>query len=169
MAEDKVKPEDLICYCGYYGGSCAIWCGYPHFRESVKLLAEWVDSMGFQHWMPEVVKDFDYGEFRKGLEFLSKEEGGLHCTKCCQGGEGNPYCEVRKCCQEKGLDICFDCDDLLTCEMIVKFPAIVERCHEYKSLDKEVWLKKQVEKAELGFELHTGKYYNIRAEKKPPK
>ncbi|MBU1626692.1 DUF3795 domain-containing protein [bacterium] len=159
-------PDALICYCGYYGGSCAIWCGYPHFRETVRLLAEWVDSMGFQHWMPEVVKDFDYKEFRKGMEFLSKEEGGLRCTKCCKGGEGNPYCEVRICCKERGLEICFDCADLMGCEKIQKFPNIIERCREYKALGREEWLRKQEEQANQGYEFHTGKYYKIQAEKK---
>jgi len=164
MDERKIVPEDLICYCGYYGGSCALWCGYPHFREAARLLAEWTDSMGFQYWMPDVVDDFEYDEFRKGLEFLGRERGGLRCTKCCRGGEGNPHCEVRNCCKDRELHVCFDCDDITSCEKIKKFPKILKRFEEYKLLGREKWLKQQVEKAEKGFELHTEKYYTIQTE-----
>ena len=115
MVESRVSPEDLICYCGYYGGSCAIWCEYPHFRKLADLLAEWVDSMGCGYWMPGYIKDFDYNEFRKGLEYFGREKDGLICTKCCKGGEGNPFCKIRECCKEKELEVCFDCD-VFPCE-----------------------------------------------------
>lgn len=46
--ENLVKDENLITYCGGYGGSCARWCGYTPFRELVTLVAEWVDAQGYQ-------------------------------------------------------------------------------------------------------------------------
>ncbi len=37
-----MKPEDLITYCGVYGGACARWKGYKAFRNMVSALAEWL-------------------------------------------------------------------------------------------------------------------------------
>lgn len=45
---------------------------------------------------------------------------------------------------------------------------MIEEAKEYKKLGKDVWLKKWVEKAKQGFEIHTAKYYKIWAEKHPP-
>lgn len=68
-----MKLEDLITYCGMNCGSCARYQGLTVFREAIRLVAELVDSHGFQHWMPGAVKEFDYTEFRKALDFFGRE------------------------------------------------------------------------------------------------
>ena len=68
-----MKPADLIGYCGVYCGTCARWCENPALRQLATALAELVDAHGFYYWMPEVVKEFDYAEFRKALDFFSQE------------------------------------------------------------------------------------------------
>lgn len=159
--------QDLVTYCGLYGGSCARWHEYTVFRDLAKILAEWVDAQGYQYWLPTAVKDFDYTEFRKTLEFFSKDDSWLVCKKCCQGGDGNPLCKIRQCCQEKKLDLCFDCAEF-PCQMAREFPyQMLERAQEYKELGKEKWLQRQIQKAQQGFELHTGKYYQIKVSKDP--
>jgi hypothetical protein len=165
--EGFVKQQDLITYCGSYGGACARWSGYPEFRRLVALLAEWVDAQGYQHWMPHEAIEFDYAEFRKGLTFLGREDSWLVCKKCCKGGDGNPECEIRKCCRERGLEICFDCSEF-PCGIAGEDPALIERARQYQALGKLEWLQQQVERAEGGFELHTRKYYQIRATEEPP-
>lgn len=155
-----MKPEQLITYCGVYGGTCARWCGYTEFRELATFFAEWVDSQGFPHWMPGSVKEFNYAEFIKGLDFFSKEDTWLVCQKCCKGGDGRPECEIRNCCQERELDICFDCGEF-PCDKVKENTRMIERANEYKKLGKDEWLRQQVEKANQGFELHTEKYYQI--------
>lgn len=45
---------------------------------------------------------------------------------------------------------------------------MLQRASEYKHLGKEKWLKQQMEKAKQGFELHTGKFYEIYAKEYPP-
>jgi hypothetical protein len=37
----------------------------------------------------------------------------------------------------------------------------LKRANEYKKLGKDEWLRRQVEKANQGFEPHTKKYYQI--------
>jgi len=40
--------------------------------------------------MPLEVKEFDYAEFRKGLDFFSREDTWLVCREGCKGGGGGP-------------------------------------------------------------------------------
>jgi len=162
-----MKPEDLITYCGGYGGTCARWCEYTAFRDLAAVLAEWLDAQGYHHWMPSEVEEFDYGEFRKGLDFFGKEDTWLVCRKCCKGGDSNPNCEIRNCCKSHDVEVCFDCDEF-PCEKVKDNTGMIERAREYDRLGKHEWLRQQVEKAKKGFEGHTEKYYQIWAEKHPP-
>lgn len=161
-----MKPEDLVCYCGVYGGTCARWEGYKGFREAARLLGEWCDAQGFTHWMPGAVKEFDYGEFRRGLDFFAKDDSWLVCRKSCPGGDGFPECDVRRCCQERGHKVCFDCPEF-PCPIAVRRPGILERAAEYRRLGPEKWLAAQAAKAREGFELHLGRYVSIRVAEKP--
>ncbi|MEE9518589.1 MAG: DUF3795 domain-containing protein [Candidatus Adiutricales bacterium] len=163
-----MKEQDLITYCGSYGGSCARWQGYYQFRELVSVLNEWVDAQGYQHWMPRETREFDYNEFKKGLEFFSKKDSWLVCHRCCKGGDGNPDCEIRKCCVELELEICFDCLDF-PCEKVSENSELIERARQYKTLGRDEWLRKQIEKANQGFENHTKKYYQLNVSKDVPK
>jgi len=155
-----MKPENLITYCGVYGGACARWCGNTVFKDFATIFAEWLDAQGYHHWMPTEVKEFDYAEFRKALDFFSKKDTWLVCRRCCKGGDGRPDCEIRKCCKNRGLDVCFDCDEF-PCDKVKGDTKMIERAKEYKKLGKDEWLRQHVEKAKQGFELHTEKYYQI--------
>jgi hypothetical protein len=155
-----MNPEELITYCGVYGGSCARYAGFTAFRDAARLLAEIADSHGFQHWMPGEVEEFDYKEFRKGLDFFAIDDSWLVCAKCCKGGGvGPPNC-VRDCCIQHGVDICFECDEF-PCKRVKGNAAILERAEEYFRLGREEWLRRAEERARQGFEFHTGKYYEV--------
>ena len=160
-----MEPDDLITYCGGYGGSCAGFVGYPHQKHLARIFAEWLDASGCEHWMPESVKEFDYHEFRKGLDYFSSEESPPRCHKCCKGGDGNPECAVRICCREKRLSICADCSDF-PCDKLR--PEWLAQLKEYREVGRTEWLRKRVRMAEHGYELHTGKYYRFYAEQTPP-
>lgn len=162
-----MKSEDLITYCGVYGGTCARWCENTIFRDFASTFAEWVDAQGYQYWMPTEVKEFDYTEFRKALDFFSKKDTWLVCWKCCKGGDGRPDCEIRNCCEERGLDLCFDCSEF-PCDRVEGNAKMIERAKDYKKLGKDEWLRQQGKKAEKNFELHTEKYYLIWAKKYLP-
>lgn len=162
-----MKPEDLIAYCGVSCGTCARWRDYSEFRTLAAVLAEWADAQGFQYWVPDEAKEFDYNEFRKGLDFFSKKDTWLVCQNSCRSGGGNPECEIRKCCEDRELVLCFDCEEF-PCEKVERDKKMVKRGEEYKELGRDRWMKQQAKKAERGFELHTGKYYQIHAKEYPP-
>jgi hypothetical protein len=164
---ENMNSKDLVTYCGGYCGVCARFLGFTAFREAASLLAELVDAHGFQHWMPQAVKEFDYTEFRKGLAFFGNPESWLVCRQGCRSGDGRPECEIRKCCQERECDICFDCGEF-PCDKVKENTRIIKRANEYKKLGKDEWLRQQLEKANQGFEPHSEKYYQIWAREYPP-
>lgn len=154
-----VKPEDLITYCGLYGGYCSGWRGNSIRVRLAAALAELVDETGCQHWIPDEVKDFDYIEFRKGLDFFMKDPRVI-CQRCCKGGGGSAECETRKCCEERGLELCFECSEF-PCSRLEGDAGMIERAKEYKELGRDEWLRRQIEKANEGYEQHTAKYWKL--------
>ena len=161
-----MKPEDLITYCGHYGGQCARYCGYTAFRQAAAVLAEIADAHGFQHWMPGELKEFDYREFRKGLEFFRRDDTWLVCQVCCKGGGGGPPGCPRECCEEHGVDVCFECAEF-PCDRTRDDAGMMARAEEYKRLGREEWLRRAAEKAEQGCELHTAKCYQVSVQGTP--
>jgi hypothetical protein len=160
-----MEPEDLITYCGGYGGHCCGWHENTILVDLAGALAELVDASGCHHWIPTEIKDFDYIEFRKGLDFFSKDPRVI-CQSCCKSGRsGYLGCEIRKCCKERGLDVCFECGEF-PCDRV--YPEMIERAEEYTALGKDEWLRRQVEKASQGYEDHTRKYYRFWVGRHPP-
>ena len=164
-----MKPEDLITYCGVYGGTCSSWCENAIDSDLATALAELVDANDCHSWMPTQIKDFSYIEFRKGLDFFGKDRR-LICRRCCKDGDGisqYPDCEIKICCEERRLDICFECSEF-PCSKVKGNARMMERAKEYKELGREEWLRRQIERAKEGYEHHTGKYYKLWVGKHPP-
>jgi hypothetical protein len=164
--------EDLMTYCGGYCGECALFSGFTALRETASVLSELVDIHGLQNWipqawLPEAENKFDFTEFRKGLAFFSNAESFLVCRKCCKEGGGFHECLMRKCCQERGIDICFDCGDF-PCNKVEWHPRMIKRADAYKKLGKDKWLRQEEKKANKGFELYANKYYQVRVKESPP-
>ena len=149
-----------MTYCGHYGGQCARYRGYTAFRTAAALLAEVADAHGFRHWMPDAAKEFDYHEFRKGLEFFARDDSWLVCQTCCKGGDGGPPHCVRECCKEHEADVCFECAEF-PCEKVKDDDEMMQRARAYRELGREEWLRRAAEDAERGRELHTRKYYKV--------
>jgi hypothetical protein len=162
-----MEDKDLITFCGAYCGQCSRFAGFTAFREAAALLAEIADSHGYQYWMPEAAKGFDYAGFRKGLEFFRAPKSSLICQRGCRNGDGRPDCPMRNCCRERQFDGCFDCGDF-PCQKVKWDEGALKRARDYGKLGREEWLREQDRKAEQGFELHTGKYYLVRATEHPP-
>lgn len=109
----KNKPlenvKDQIGFCGIWCGSCAVGNGV--LAELTKRYEEVINKYGLEGWAP---KDFDFGEFKKGLSSIQSVPP---CPGCLKGG-GNQECKIRACASEKNITECIECDQPSECNNI---------------------------------------------------
>ncbi|MCK4322639.1 DUF3795 domain-containing protein, partial [candidate division WOR-3 bacterium] len=89
---------DLVAPCSDYCGGCGQYNGL--IIETAKQMREFAKLYGFEFRSKGT---FDFKQFMKGLKWFIEN---AKCPGCQQGG-GPAWCEVKKCCFEKGLRICF--------------------------------------------------------------
>jgi hypothetical protein len=114
MSEDK----NLIAYCGLYCGDCFAHEGKiadlaRDLRKELRAArfdktAESLSNLSF-------FKAFE--NYKQCYEILGAIVG-FRCKKACKGGGGPPFCKIRKCCQKKGIDGCWECEEFETCEKL---------------------------------------------------
>ena len=114
MTEEKGQ----VAYCGLYCGDCFIYQGKiadlaRDLRKELRQAkfdrqAEAMSAISFF----EVFKK--YGECYEVLGALVK----FRCKKACRGGGGPPFCKIRKCCQRKDIEGCWQCHEFESCEKL---------------------------------------------------
>ena len=112
------EGKDLIAYCGLYCGDCF---GY---EGKIADLARDLRKELRKHKFDQTAKFLSENNFFK--VFKNYPEcyevlGALvkfRCKRTCKGGGGPPFCKMRKCCQKKGIDGCWECDEFETCEKL---------------------------------------------------
>ncbi len=112
------ENEKLIAYCGLYCGDCI---GYRQkaadlARDLRKELRETkfektAESLAS---IPFFAKYKNYKQCYEVLGELVK----MRCKKACKGDGGPPFCKIRKCCQKKGIEGCWECDEFETCKKL---------------------------------------------------
>jgi Protein of unknown function (DUF3795) len=102
---------NLIAYCGLYCDDCF---GY---KGKVADLARDLRKELRQAKFEEAVKGIPFKEFQHYNECYEVLGAmvRLRCKSACRGGGGNPFCKIRKCCQKKEVEGCWECGDFETC------------------------------------------------------
>ncbi len=106
--------EKLIAYCGLYCGDCFGYKG--KIAELAKDLRKELRQEKFEIMIKGIPFKAlkNYKECYDVLGILVR----LRCTNACRAGGGNPFCKIRKCCQKKGIEGCWECDEFETCEKL---------------------------------------------------
>ncbi len=118
------EQRDLVAYCGLYCGDCPGYTGrIPDLaRDLRKELRKFrYDKMAVA--LSELAIFTMFKNYQQCYEVL----GGmvkLRCKHACKGGGGNPYCKIRKCCQKKGIEGCWLCDEFETCAKLDALNAV---------------------------------------------
>jgi len=103
------------------------------------------------NWVKEVIKSFNFDEFRKGFEWFSQAQ----CPMCLNGG-GAP-CENRKCASNKKLQSCLLCNEYLTCKNTEYqrdvYPFVIDNHNRVKQVGFEKYLEEEEEKTKAGIDL----------------
>ena len=102
---------DLVAYCGLYCGDCFSYTG------KVADLARDLRKELRQTKFDEAVKGIPFKEFQHYKECYEVLGAmvRLRCKSACRGGGGNPFCKIRKCCQKKEVEGCWECNEVETC------------------------------------------------------
>lgn len=87
----------FVTYCGLYCGLCAQRGRIP---QQAKALRESMVKEGYEVWGKEFP---GFNNFWKFLNDLCNPD--QVCSGCRQEG-GPPFCSIRKCAQERKVDIC---------------------------------------------------------------
>jgi len=108
------ESKNLIAYCGLYCGDCF---GY---EGKVADLARDLRKELRHAKFDRVVEGIPFKEFRHYKECYEVLGAlvRLRCKNACKGGGGNPFCKIRKCCQTKGFEGCWQCEEFETCEKL---------------------------------------------------
>ena len=129
--------KELVACCGVYCGDCFSYKGEiaDMARELRKKLREEKFTRVAQG-LSGVFKDFqNYEQCYQVLGAMVR----LRCKKACLEGGGNPFCAIRKCCQGKKLQGCWECQGFENCDRF-EFLKTVHKDANLKNLRE---LKKQ--------------------------
>jgi len=145
---------DLVAPCGDYCGGCGQYNAL--IIGTAKQMREFAELYAFEFRSEGV---FDFKQFVTGLEWFIEN---AKCAGCRQGG-GPAWCEVKKCCFEKGLRICFECGEF-PCSKSKEYadPDTLDRHKRFKEIGFEKWVEEQARKAKEGYEIHLQKVAPLR-------
>lgn len=112
------QNKNLIAFCGLYCGDCHGYAGtIPDLacdlRKELRKykydkFAKFLSGFGFAKELK------NYETCYNVLGFMVK----FRCRKGCRNGGGYPFCKIRKCCQKKGIDGCWECNDFKDCNKL---------------------------------------------------
>ena len=113
MAQENGK---LVAYCGLYCGDCFGYKG--KVADLARDLRKELRQAKFDK-TAETLSNISFFEVFKNYPQCYEVLGALvklRCKNACRGGGGPPFCKIRKCCQKKDIEGCWQCDEFETCE-----------------------------------------------------
>jgi len=113
MTEEK----DLVAYCGMYCGDCFIYHG--KIADLARDLRKELRQAKFDR-QAEAMSTSPFFAVLKNYPQCYEVLGAMVRLRCksCRSGGGPPFCKMRQCCQKKGIDGCWQCDDFETCNKL---------------------------------------------------
>ena len=106
--------ENLVAYCGLYCGDCF---GY---KGKIADLSRDLRKELRQARFDRVAEGIPFKEFKHYKECYDVLGAlvRLRCKRACRNGGGPPFCKMRNCCQKKGIEGCWECEEFETCEKL---------------------------------------------------
>ena len=132
-----IEEKDLIAYCGLYCGECINHKG--EIADLARDLRKKLREAKFDRVSRGLSKYFkEFNKYQECYEVLGAMVR-LRCKNACRSGGGPPFCKIRKCCQKKRYEGCWECEEFETCKKLEFLEPIHGDAH-IKNLRK---IKKQ--------------------------
>jgi len=109
-----VKEKNLVAYCGLDCGDCFSYKG--KVADLARDLRKELRQAKFDR-VAEGIPFKEFKHYKECYEVLGAMVR-LRCNNACKGGRGNQFCKVRKCCQKKGIEGCWQCDEFEACNKL---------------------------------------------------
>ncbi len=112
------ENNDLIAYCGLYCGDCFAYKG--KIADLARDLRKELRDVKFDK-TAESLSSLSFFEVFKNYKQCYDVLGAMvkfRCKRACKGEGGPPFCKIRKCCQKKGIEGCWECDEFETCNKL---------------------------------------------------
>ncbi len=134
-----------VTYCGSYCGLCSQRNRIP---QRARDLQESMRKEAWDQWGTEIP---GFKEFWLFLNRLAESESRCSCR---DGTCGPPFCGIRKCIQQKGVEICPFCADY-PCYRILGlargYVCMLADAERMKSIGIDAWIAEQEERRKTGF------------------
>ena len=111
-----IHDESYVAFCGMYCEDC--WIKKEGVSDLAVEMLQKIKSDEFKQltnglpkMMPILKGLAHYGQFVGALEAACF----LACKKNCREGGGFPNCEIRKCCRQKAIKGCWECEEYKEC------------------------------------------------------
>jgi hypothetical protein len=112
------ENKNLIAYCGLYCGDCFAYKG--KIADLARDLRKELRDVKFDK-TAESLSSLSFFEVFKNYKQSYDVLGAMvkfRCKRACKGEGGPPFCKIRKCCQKKGIEGCWECDEFETCSKL---------------------------------------------------
>lgn len=121
------EGKDLIAYCGLYCGECINRKG--EIADLARDLRKKLREAKFDRVSPGLSRYFkEFEHYKECYEVLGVMVR-LRCKNACKSGGGPPFCKIRKCCQKKGYEGCWECEEFETCKKLESLEPIHKDAH----------------------------------------
>lgn len=135
-----------VTYCGLYCKLCANIARIPQQAANLR------DTLRKEGWDEHVLPGWEGG--RQFWDVLGELEHQGELCPGCRGGCGWPQCPMRKCAQEKGLEVCSQCDEY-PCEHVEalarRYPNLIADGMRQREVGLDRWIQEQEARREAGF------------------
>jgi hypothetical protein len=134
-----------VTYCGLYCALCASGGRVPRQARSLR---DTLQKTAIEHWGATIT---GFTEFWRFLGELTENDERCSCReRTC----GPPFCTIRKCAPERGVDACPFCPDY-PCERIrglaKGYVTLIADGERMKRIGLDAWIREQEERARTGF------------------
>ena len=135
-----------VTYCGLYCKLCANLARIP---QQSSALRRTLQREGWEYFGQYCLQNFK--EFWAALGKLSQSD---QTCKGCRGGCGDPECGIRKCAQERKVDVCSSCPEF-PCQHIAslakRYPNLILDGQRQKEIGLDKWIQEQEERCKSCF------------------
>jgi hypothetical protein len=114
----KETNSKAISFCGLFCLDCPGYTG--SIADLARDLRQELRRTRFDltaDYMAELHVFKEFKDYRTCYEVLGAMVK-FRCRRLCREGGGNPYCKIRKCCQKKGMEGCWECAGFAECEKL---------------------------------------------------